>query len=86
MYQAFARYRQRHPHITPPNNRSVKNYLLRFSQMFAVTLEEKNVSQVPLKNGSGEPGALCSGIQRSQAQIYTPHRWEGSACKVFTEV
>lgn len=44
---------------------------LLFSQMFPLTLEGKNVSQVPLKNGSGDPGACCSGIQRPQAQIYT---------------
>lgn len=57
-----------------------------FPQMFPLTLEGKNVSQVPLKNGSGEPGARCSGIRRPQAQIYTQHRREGSAQKVCTEV
>lgn len=74
-------------------DRSIKNYLLNllgrrciFPQMFPVTLEGKNVSQVPLKNGSSKPGARCSGIQRPQAQIYTQHRREGSAHKVCTEV
>lgn len=72
---------------------SIKNDLLNwfgrhciFPQMFPLTLEGRNVSQVPLKNGSGEPGARCSGIQRPQAQIYTQHRREGSAHKVCTEV
>lgn len=74
-------------------DRSIKNDLLHlfgrrciFPQMFPLTLEGKNVSQVPLKNGSGEPGARCSGIQRPQAQINTQHCREGSAHKVCTEV